>query len=74
MLNIAKGSMTEIIEHMADAIALGLANEAEAAETCSYARRARGHDRTHSLSALGHSASLLRTTTAPNPRTPEPTL
>ena len=41
-LNIVKGSLTEIIEHMADVIALSLASAAEAKEICMYCRRARG--------------------------------
>jgi len=41
-LNVAKASLTEIIEHMDDVLALELASETEAAEICSYCRRARG--------------------------------
>jgi len=41
-LYIAKGSLSEIIEHLADVIALQLATEVECAEIGSYARRAIG--------------------------------
>jgi four helix bundle protein len=41
-LRTTKGSLSETIEHVASALALGYISDAEAQEACSLARRARG--------------------------------
>jgi four helix bundle protein len=41
-LDVVKGSLTEIIEHLDDVLALKLASEREADEICTLCRRARG--------------------------------
>jgi len=41
-VRIAKGSLTEVIEHMGRALAKGFVNEDETNEVCTLARRARG--------------------------------